>query len=315
MRPAHTPGILYTLYAYYVFFAKAPADLWRSFLPAACARRAGDAAVPGVYPAPMPAQTTHRAVVVGAGFGGIGMAAALRQAGLDDFLIVDRAGDLGGTWRDNTYPGLSCDIPSHLYSYSSRPGRWSRRFPPGQEILGYLHELCAERGLGPHFRFGSGVAAAEFDERRAVWHLTLEDGGTLQARAIVSAVGQLGQPRLPDIPGRAGFAGPSWHSARWDHGTSLAGRRVAVLGTGASAIQLVPEIAKTAAQVDVYQRSAPYILPKSDPWCPAGCWPRRWRCGAASSGRSATRSCAPSAPRTTCWAASGCCSPTTGTRR
>ena len=212
----------------------------------------------------MPAQSTHRVVVVGAGFGGIGMAIALRQAGLDDFLIVDRADDLGGTWRDNTYPGLSCDIPSHLYSYSSRPWRWSRRFPPGQEILGYLHELCAERGLGPHFRFGSGVAAAEFDERRAVWHLTLEDGGTLQAGAIVSAVGQLGRPRRPDIPGRDEFAGPSWHSARWDHGTDLAGLRVAVLGTGASAIQFVPEIARTAAQVDVFQRSAPYILPKSD---------------------------------------------------
>ncbi len=212
----------------------------------------------------MPAQTTHRVVVVGAGFGGIGMATALRQAGLDDFLIVDRAGDLGGTWRDNTYPGLSCDIPSHLYSYSAWPGRWSRRFPAGREILAYLHELCAERGLGPHFRFGSGVAAAEFDERRAVWHLTLDDGSTLRARAVVSAVGQLGRPRLPDIPGRREFAGPSWHSARWDHGTSLAGRRVAVLGTGASAIQFVPEIAKTAAHVEVYQRSAPYVLPKSD---------------------------------------------------
>ncbi len=212
----------------------------------------------------MPAQSAHRVVVIGAGFGGIGMAAALQQAGLDDFLVVDRAEDLGGTWRDNTYPGLSCDIPSHLYSYSARPGRWSRRFPAGQEILGYLHRLCAERGLGPHFRFGSGVAAAEFDERRAVWQLTLEDGSTLQASAIVSAVGQLGRPRLPDIPGRREFAGPAWHSARWDHGTDLAGRRVAVLGTGASAIQFVPEIAKTAAQVDVFQRSAPYILPKSD---------------------------------------------------
>jgi cation diffusion facilitator CzcD-associated flavoprotein CzcO len=212
----------------------------------------------------MPAQSTYRVVVVGAGFGGIGMAAALQQAGLDDFLVVDRAADLGGTWRDNTYPGLSCDIPSNLYSYSGRPGRWSRRFPPGQEILGYLRERCAERGLSQHFRFGAGVAAAEFDERRARWQLTLEDGGTLQAHAVVSAVGQLGRPRLPDIPGRDSFGGPSWHSARWDHGVDLAGRRVAVLGTGASAIQFVPEIAKTAGHVDVFQRNAPYILPKSD---------------------------------------------------
>lgn len=212
----------------------------------------------------MPKPSVHRVVVVGAGFGGIGMAAALQQAGLDDFLVVDRADGLGGTWRDNTYPGLSCDIPSNLYSYAGRPGRWSRRFPPGQEILGYLRERCAERGLTQHFRFGAGVAAAEFDERRARWQLTLEDGGTVQTHAVVSAVGQLGRPRLPDIPGRESFGGPSWHSARWDHGVGLAGRRVAVLGTGASAIQFVPEIAKTAGQVDVFQRHAPYILPKSD---------------------------------------------------
>jgi cation diffusion facilitator CzcD-associated flavoprotein CzcO len=206
----------------------------------------------------------YRVVVVGAGFGGIGMAAALKQAGIEDFLVVDRGGDLGGTWRDNTYPGLACDVPSNLYSFSFQPGRWSRRFPPQQEILAYLRALCEERGIGPHLRFGSGVAAAEFDERRAVWDLTLEDGGTLQAAAVVSAVGQLGQPGLPDIAGRDDFAGPSWHSARWDHGVDLTGRRVAVVGTGASAIQFVPEIAKTAAQVDVYQRSAPYVLPKSD---------------------------------------------------
>jgi cation diffusion facilitator CzcD-associated flavoprotein CzcO len=206
----------------------------------------------------------YRVVVVGAGFGGIGMAAALKQAGIEDFLVVDRADDLGGTWRDNTYPGLACDVPSNLYSFASRPSRWSRRFPPREEILGYLRAIAAERGLGPHIRFGSGVAAAEFDERRAVWNLTLEGGGTLQATAVVSAVGQLNRPRLPDIAGRDDFAGPWWHSARWDHGVDLAGRRVAVVGTGASAIQFVPEVAKAAAHVDVYQRSAPYVLPKSD---------------------------------------------------
>jgi cation diffusion facilitator CzcD-associated flavoprotein CzcO len=206
----------------------------------------------------------YRVVVVGAGFGGIGMAAALKQAGIEDFLVVDRADDLGGTWRDNTYPGLACDVPSNLYSFASQPSRWSRRFPPREEILGYLRAIAAERGLGPHIRFGSGVAAAEFDERRAVWNLTLEGGGTLQATAVVSAVGQLNRPRLPDIAGRDDFAGPWWHSARWDHGVDLAGRRVAVVGTGASAIQFVPEVAKAAAHVDVYQRSAPYVLPKSD---------------------------------------------------
>ena len=206
----------------------------------------------------------YRVVVIGAGFGGIGMAIALKQAGIEDFVVLDKADDLGGTWRDNSYPGLCCDVPSQLYSFSFRPWRWSRRFPPREEILAYLHALVAERGLGPHLRFGCGVAAAEFDERRAVWNLTLDDGGTLQATAVVCAVGQLGRPALPDIAGRDEFAGPWWHSARWNHDVDLAGRRVAVVGTGASAIQFVPEIAKVAGHVDVYQRTAPYVLPKAD---------------------------------------------------
>ena len=206
----------------------------------------------------------YRVVVVGAGFGGIGMAIALKQAGIEDFVVLDKADDLGGTWRDNSYPGLCCDVPSQLYSYSFRPWRWSRRFPPREEILAYLHGLVAERGLGPHLRFGAGVAAAEFDERHAVWNLTLDDGETLQATAVVCAVGQLGRPSLPDIGGRDEFAGPCWHSARWNHDVDLRGQRVAVIGTGASAIQFVPEIAKVAGHVDVYQRTAPYVLPKAD---------------------------------------------------
>ncbi len=212
----------------------------------------------------MPGQAPCSVVVVGAGFAGIGMAVALQQAGIDDFVILDRASDLGGTWRDNTYPGLACDVPSNLYSFSFRPGQWSRRFPAQQEILGYLHALAAERGIEGRIRFGSGVAAAEFDERGARWNVTLENGERIQATAVVSAVGQLNRPALPDIEGRAGFAGPSWHSARWDHGVDLAGKRIAVIGTGASAIQFVPEIAKVAAHIDVYQRSAPYVIPKAD---------------------------------------------------
>src|SRR6516165_7979052 len=192
------------------------------------------------------------------------MAVALKQAGIEDFVVLDKADDLGGIWRDNSYPGLCCDVPSQLYSYSFRPWRWSRRFPPREEILAYLHGLVAERGLGPHLRFGCGVTAAEFDESRAVWNLTLDDGGTLQATAVVCAVGQLGRPALPDISGRDEFGGPSWHSGRWNHDADLAGQRVAVVGTGASAIQFVPEIAKVAGHVDVYQRTAPYVLPKAD---------------------------------------------------
>jgi len=212
----------------------------------------------------MPEQPTYRVIVVGAGFGGLGMAMALKRAGIHDFLVVDKAEDLGGIWRDNTYPGAACDVPSSLYSFSFQPGRWSRRFPPQPEILAYLHALADEHGLGPHLRLRTGVEAAEFDERHARWNVTLDNGESLRATAVVSAVGQLNRPALPDIPGRAGFAGPAWHSARWDHDVDLAGRRVAVVGTGASAIQFVPEIARTAAQVDVYQRTPPYILPKPD---------------------------------------------------
>jgi len=206
----------------------------------------------------------YRVVIIGAGFGGIGMAIALKQAGVDDFVVLDQADDLGGTWRDNSYPGLTCDVPSLLYSFSFRPWPWSRRYPARDEILAYLHALVAEHGLGPRLRFGRGVETAEFDERQAVWNLTLSDGEVLQASAVVCAVGQLGRPVLPDIPGRDEFAGPSWHSARWNHDVDLAGRRVAVIGTGASAIQFVPEIAKVAAHVDVYQRTPPYVLPKPD---------------------------------------------------
>ncbi len=212
----------------------------------------------------MAEDSTYRVVVVGAGFGGLGMAVALEQAGMGDFLIVDKADGLGGTWRDNTYPGAACDVPSRLYSFSSRPGRWSRRFPPQQEILAYLQSLSAERGFGSRLRLRSGVASADFDERSALWQLTLDDGERLHANAVVSAVGQLNRPARPDIAGRDDFGGPSWHSARWDHGVDLTGKRVAVVGTGASAIQFVPEIAKIAAHVDVYQRTPPYVLPKFD---------------------------------------------------
>jgi len=157
----------------------------------------------------VPEDSTYRVVVVGAGFGGLGMGVALEQAGIEDFLIVDKGNGLGGTWRDNTYPGAACDVPSRLYSFSSRSGHWSRRFPPQQEILAYLQSLSTERGLGSRLRFGSGVASADFDERSAVWHLTLDDGERLHANAIVSAVGQLNRPALPGIEGRNDFRGPS----------------------------------------------------------------------------------------------------------
>jgi cation diffusion facilitator CzcD-associated flavoprotein CzcO len=149
----------------------------------------------------------YRVVVIGAGFAGIGMAIALKQAGIDDFVVADRADSLGGTWRDNSYPGLTCDIPSHLYSFSFRPWRWSRRFPARDEILSYLHALVAEHDLARHLRFGCGVVTAEFGERHAVWTITLEDGGRLRPAAVVCAVGQLGRPRFPIS--RAGTSSPA----------------------------------------------------------------------------------------------------------
>jgi cation diffusion facilitator CzcD-associated flavoprotein CzcO len=212
----------------------------------------------------MPEHSSYRVLIIGAGFGGIGMAMALKQAGIDDFLIVESGDDLGGTWRDNTYPGAACDVPANLYSFANRPERWSRRFPAQPETLAYLRSLSEQYQLGPRIRFDSRVVAAEFDERQAAWTVTLDGGETITATAVVSAVGQLNRPALPDIAGREDFARPSWHSARWDHDVDLAGRRVAVVGTGASAIQFVPEVAKTAAHVDVYQRTAPYVLPKPD---------------------------------------------------
>ena len=136
----------------------------------------------------------YRVAVIGAGLGGIGMAIQLKRAGLDDFVVLEQASGLGGTWRDNSYPGLTCDVPSLLYSYSFRPWRWSRRFPDRAEILAYLHALVRDYGLGPHLRLGCGVTAAEFDETQARWNLTLTDGGAVQATSVGSSVGQLGRP-------------------------------------------------------------------------------------------------------------------------
>ncbi|MQY07634.1 flavin-containing monooxygenase [Actinomadura macrotermitis] len=208
--------------------------------------------------------TAHSVVIIGAGFGGIGMAIRLKQSGVDDLVVLEKAGGLGGTWRDNTYPGAACDVPSHLYSFSFEPRTdWSRRFPQQPEILEYLWHCARKYEVLPHIRFGTEVLGARFDEDAALWRVSTEDG-ELTARVLVSACGQLNRPALPPIPGRDGFAGESFHSARWDHGADLAGKRVAVVGTGASAVQIVPEIAGTAASLTLFQRSAPYVIPKPD---------------------------------------------------
>ncbi|GAA2416695.1 NAD(P)/FAD-dependent oxidoreductase [Actinomadura vinacea] len=207
----------------------------------------------------------HDVVIIGAGFGGIGMAIRLIQAGFEDVVLLERAGDLGGTWRDNTYPGAACDIPSHLYSFSfERKTDWSRRFPPQHEILDYLRHCARKYGVLPRIRFGTEVTEARFDEDEGRWRIATGRGDTLSARILVSACGQLNRPVLPPVPGRESFAGASFHSARWDHGTDLDGKRIAVIGTGASAIQIVPELAGRAARLTVFQRSAPYVIDKPD---------------------------------------------------
>jgi cation diffusion facilitator CzcD-associated flavoprotein CzcO len=204
-------------------------------------------------------------IIVGSGFGGLGMAIKLREKGFDSFTVLERAGDVGGTWRDNTYPGAACDIQSHLYSFSFEPNpRWSRMYAEQGEILEYLRHCTNKYGVRPSIRFGTEVTGATWHDARGLWEVRTNKGDTLWARAIVSATGGLSRPAYPDIPGLSTFGGKSFHSAAWDHDYDLTGKRVAVIGTGASSIQIVPEVAKIAAKLTVLQRTPPWIMPKED---------------------------------------------------
>lgn len=206
-----------------------------------------------------------RVLVIGAGFGGLAAAYELSRDGLADVTVLEKAGDIGGVWRDNTYPGAACDVPSNLYSYSfSRKTDWGRRYAEQPDILGYIHDTADRFGLRDLVRTGVEVTSARYDDDTATWRVTTADGDTCEADVLVPAVGQLSRPALPNIPGLDTFAGPSFHSAQWRHDVDLTGKRVAVLGTGASAIQFVPRIRETAGRVTVFQRSAPYIIPKPD---------------------------------------------------
>lgn len=208
---------------------------------------------------------TLHTLIVGAGFGGIGMAIALQRQGVRDILVCEKSGDVGGCWRENTYPGAACDVPSHLYSFSFAPKPdWSRKFAPQAEIHAYLREVAQRFGVMPSVRLNTEVTALRFVDEDAVWEASLADGQTLRARFVVAACGQLSKPLLPRIPGLDSFLGQSFHSAQWRHDIDLRGKRVAVIGTGASAIQFVPQIAPQAAQLTVFQRSAPYVIPKPD---------------------------------------------------
>jgi len=216
--------------------------------------------------------------IVGGGMSGLGLAMQLVRTGCRSFTIVEQSDGVGGTWRDNTYPGSGCDVPSHLYSFSFAPKRdWSRRFAGQPEILGYAERCVDAFGLRPHLRLRTTVEEAHFDEGSGTWSVTVttEGGGreVLRSDVVVFACGQLNRPSIPDLPGLADFAGPTWHSARWDHEVDLAGKRVAVVGCGASAIQFVPPVADAAADLTVFQRTVNYVAPKSDhPYGPLQRW-------------------------------------------
>ncbi len=211
-----------------------------------------------------PERNHFRVAIVGSGFAGLGMARALKRDGMDDFVVLERAGELGGTWRDNTYPGCQCDVPSTLYSFSFAPNpNWTHTYPLQSEILEYLHAVAREERLTPHIRFRQEVRAARWDDDAKHWALETR-GGPVTADLLVLGVGALAQPSVPALPGIDRFEGTVFHSARWNHDHDLRGRRVAVIGTGASAIQFVPRIQGYVSQLHVFQRTPPWILPHTD---------------------------------------------------
>lgn len=202
--------------------------------------------------------------IIGSGFGGLGMAVALNDVGIDSYVILEREGRVGGTWRDNTYPGAECDVTSALYSYSFHPHVWSKKYPAQAEILDYIEEVVDVYGLRSHLRFNAEVDGIAYDEHRGRWTVRTSSG-QVDARVVISSVGQLNRPAWPAIDGRERFAGPSFHSAQWDHSIDLANKKVGIIGTGASVIQFAPEVAKVASTTTIFQRSAPYILNKPNP--------------------------------------------------
>ncbi|MDX6679934.1 MAG: hypothetical protein QOE31_3986 [Solirubrobacteraceae bacterium] len=211
------------------------------------------------------AEPTHvRIAIVGAGFAGIGLAIRLREAGIEDFVVLERADDVGGTWEANTYPGCQCDVPSHLYSFSFEPNpSWTRTYSLQPEIWAYLRRCSERHGIGPHLRLGHELTGATWDDDARRWRVETSRGAFV-AQLLIDATGPLSHPAVPRIRGLGRFEGKLFHSARWDHDHDLSGERVAVIGTGASAIQFVPKIASHVGQMHVFQRTPPWILPHSD---------------------------------------------------
>ncbi|KAA1424459.1 NAD(P)/FAD-dependent oxidoreductase [Mumia zhuanghuii] len=208
---------------------------------------------------------TQDIVIVGTGFSGMGMAMKLAEAGRDDFVILEKADEVGGTWRDNTYPGCACDVPSHMYSFSYELNpRWSNSFSGQPEIWDYMRKVADEHGIRKRIHFGKEVVGAHWDDDRRRWAIHTSDGDVYDARVLVSGMGGLHIPNVPHIEGAESFTGPRFHSAEWDHSVDLTGKRIAVIGTGASAIQFVPIIAEQASHLTLFQRTPPWVLPKRD---------------------------------------------------
>lgn len=206
----------------------------------------------------------RRVVIIGAGFGGLGTAAMLKRAGIDDFVLLERAAEVGGTWAVNTYPGAQCDIPSILYSFSFAPNPdWSRLYPLQPEIKAYLNRCAEEFGLRPHLRFGHEVLEAAWDDDAQHWTV-VTDRGTWQAQVLVGATGPFSEPSVPELPGLENFRGAVFHSAAWDHEHDLTGERVAMIGTGASGVQIIPQVQPVARALKVFQRTPTWIMPHPD---------------------------------------------------
>ncbi|MFF7414178.1 flavin-containing monooxygenase [Streptomyces lydicus] len=205
-----------------------------------------------------------RVAVIGSGFGGLGAAVRLRRQGITDFVVLERADSVGGTWRDNSYPGCACDVPSHLYSFSFAPNpEWPRNFSGQEHIRAYLERVTDTFGLRPHIRFNAEVRGLRWSNSALHWEIETASGA-LTADVVVSATGPLSDPKLPDAPGLDTFPGKVFHSARWDHDYDLRGKRVAMIGTGASAIQIVPAIQPEVSRLTLFQRTPPWVLPRAD---------------------------------------------------
>ncbi|MBC7702164.1 NAD(P)/FAD-dependent oxidoreductase [Aquabacterium sp.] len=227
----------------------------------------------------------HKILVIGTGFSGLCMGVKLRDMGENDFVLLERADDVGGTWRDNTYPGCACDVPSHLYSFSFEPNpNWSRMYAPQPEIYAYLKGVATKYDLLKHIRFNANLLSARYDDARKLWSVEADDGRLFEAEILVSGMGGLSNPAVPNLKGLDKFKGATFHSATWDHDYNLVGKRVAVIGSGASAIQFVPNIAPKVDHLYYFQRTPPWVVPKDDrPMSPreqadfsANPWRQRW---------------------------------------